>query len=552
MARNSTDTGTQVITYDYAQSATTEDINKQVYKLIRPGIYDGLSLSIEQADPAQVRVSTGVCYIEAANDVDLGVRVETTTEIVLSDIAPATPYVIIHFEWYNDPDSFAEIKSVAIGSIEDEDLILGIGTFSGSTLTGFTLDDGVHPRDYVSNNADTLLLGDSASVTSSPTGGTATNLSGATADVVEALQEAFNRLIDLSGVNNDGVKNRHVDFGTGATQINGGDIPIATAVTTGGTASNITDTTVITTALQSLATALQNMSGADNDSIKERHIDWGVSTNQIDADLLPLGTAINQVLSEASDIAFTSSKTVRSALTDLATALSSISTQVTTNKNSIGVNSGDQTSFLSLYNNNSNIPVGFIGMYDGGTGTWVDNVTMPGWYACISSNAAHGCPDLVDKFVKGAANGTKGSTYGVTGGEEDCEVTITESNLPTHTHSINHGHTTASGANITGSTNPSHNHNIAHQHEYMKWSGKVNVDKGGAFGDTNVANDANQTLLTTEGPTNSSTTSIAHTHSVTVDNHSGSSGNGGFDNDSISIDPEHYKVIFIRKCYQRS
>ena len=111
-------------------------------------------------------------------------------------------------------------------------------------------------------DADLLPLG--TAVTSSPTGGTATNLL-ATSLVRAALQEIFNRLINLSGVNDDGVKKRHIDFGTGAGQVSAVDIPIADA---GG----------IITATE-VENALQELAGAAGVSIKRtgQTIDAGVS-----------------------------------------------------------------------------------------------------------------------------------------------------------------------------------------------------------------------------------------------------------------------------------
>jgi hypothetical protein len=541
MARNATDIGGQIITYDYAQSATTEDINKQIHKLVRPGVYDGFNLSIETGDPAQVRVSSGVAYVEAAN-ASLGVRVETTEDVIRSDIAPSTSYVIIHFEWYNDPESYAEIKCVESAEIVEEDIVIGRGVFSGSTLVGFDLDDGVHPRDYISNYADTLPLGETATVVSNPTGGITTSLNGESTDVVEAIQEAFNRLIDLSGVNDNGVKNRHVDFGGGAAQVNGGDIPIASEISTGGTASNIADTNAITTALQSLATMLKNLSGADTNSVKERHIDFGVSPNQIDADLLPLGTAINKVLSEAADISFISTKAVRSAIADVVDRLASISSQVTANKNNINTNDSTNSGLQGQIDKTAGISVGVIWMYDGTN--WTDDVTLPGWYACIPSNSDKGCPDLTDQFIKGGTTGTKGSSYGTSGGNSD--LTLGANNLPPHTHDMSHGHTaTAEKKKVP------HTHSMYHTHNYVRQSGSDKADKKGFGSSVRLANDAYTTKSTGGSPSDTGTHSIEHDHFVTVNNYNAYTENGGFANIAIPIDPQHYKVIFIRKCYQR-
>jgi len=56
------------------------------------------------------------------------------------------------------------------------------------------------------------------------------------------------------------------------------------------------------------------------------------------------------------------------------------------------------------------LPIGFIAIY---SGTWEDNVTIPGWYKCDGNN---GTINLVDKFVRG------GATSGATGGSDDAVV----------------------------------------------------------------------------------------------------------------------------------
>ena len=101
-------------------------------------------------------------------------------------------------------------------------------------------------------------------------------------------------------------------------------------------------------------------------------------------------------------------------------------------------------------------PVGFVAMFDG-TG-WVDNSTLPGWYACIAANAGVGAPDMVDKFAMGKV--VTGS--GVNGGNNS--HTITSAELPTHTHAIDHTHATSSGQSV------SHTHNTVmgnHKHDRL-------------------------------------------------------------------------------------
>jgi len=82
------------------------------------------------------------------------------------------------------------------------------------------------------------------------------------------------------------------------------------------------------------------------------------------------------------------------------------------------------------------LPIGTILAFDGSG--WVDNSTMPGWYACIAANAGVGCPNLVDRFLLGKV--VAGS--GALGGSNT--HTIAAAELPAHTHDVvlgAHSHT---------------------------------------------------------------------------------------------------------------
>jgi hypothetical protein len=93
------------------------------------------------------------------------------------------------------------------------------------------------------------------------------------------------------------------------------------------------------------------------------------------------------------------------------------------------------------------LPIGTILMFDanasagssgGASGAWVDNVTMPGWYACIPANSVWGCPDLTDRFILGKAIAGAGAS----GGSNSHTIALTE--LPAHTHNVvlgSHYHT---------------------------------------------------------------------------------------------------------------
>jgi hypothetical protein len=79
---------------------------------------------------------------------------------------------------------------------------------------------------------------------------------------------------------------------------------------------------------------------------------------------------------------------------------------------------------LINYGQSDNFAIGTIQMFDGFG--WVDNITIPGWYACTTANSVYGCPALTNKFIMGAL------APGATGGSN--LHTLTTDELPPHTH----------------------------------------------------------------------------------------------------------------------
>lgn len=145
----------------------------------------------------------------------------------------------------------------------------------------------------------------------------------------------------------------------------------------------------------------------------------------------------------------------------------------------------------------------------GGIIMWSGSIaSIPsGWFLCNGSN---GTPDLRNRFIVGA-----GDAYAVaaTGGADS--VTLTEAQMPAHTH--------------TGSTNSAgdHNHTAAIRDA---WQGNTVDNNGGGF------------MYVGQNNTNTYTTSTAgaHTHTVTV----GSTGGGT----SHENRPPYYALAYIMKA----
>jgi len=234
------------------------------------------------------------------------------------------------------------------------------------------------------------------------------------------------------------------------------------------------------------------------------------------------------------------------------------------------------------------LPIGAMIVYDannpgggsgGASGVWVDNSTLPGWYACVSGNSVWGCPNMQDKFLLGkVATGA-----GVANGGSN-SLALIEANLPAHTHTINHTHGefTASSENahthylsvygVSADGGGSHAHIIpiwVHQNDvssnytkllFSNYSAGRSLTSGGQdgqFATTNLS--TTREIWRTEtigiGHTHATTSTgtsgagSSHTHTVNVTAYSGSSGSIGSATAMNLLNTlATYTAIWIRRC----
>lgn len=161
-----------------------------------------------------------------------------------------------------------------------------------------------------------------------------------------------------------------------------------------------------------------------------------------------------------------------------------------------GVTSNIQTQFDGIIG----VPSGVIAMWSGSI------ASIPtGWALCDGTNST---PDLRDRFIVGA-----GSTYAVADTGGAANVTLTESEIPSHTHTVS-GTTDTTGA---------------HTHNYSGTSSGTRRD-----GDP---------LASTAIPSGTVATSSAGDHSHTVTGTAAATGGGSAHENR----PPYYALAYIMK-----
>ena len=281
--------GNPHVTWNYLNLASSPSFNKLLLNLVTPGIYKGLTLSVDAG--LNPYVSSGVAFVNTNNsdwENQLGIRVELQAGYAVPGWSSATPYIVLRYFWVSTTQSYPDILCVTSPDATT-DVILG--KFTTITSTGSLPD--LSERMDVRVFADGIHL--HTALLSNPTGGTATNLS-ADQFIFNALTEIFDRLVDLSGVRNDAVLNRHVNWGVKATPtddfIDNSVIPstntdkfsdsttpgadgasVSLALASGDTASGV---------FTKLVSAIKKLAGVQNGSVTNRLMNWGKRSNNGD------------------------------------------------------------------------------------------------------------------------------------------------------------------------------------------------------------------------------------------------------------------------------
>jgi microcystin-dependent protein len=165
---------------------------------------------------------------------------------------------------------------------------------------------------------------------------------------------------------------------------------------------------------------------------------------------------------------------------------------------------------------NTPIAAGIIAMWSGAVGA-----VPAGWALCDGTN---GTPNLKNRFIVGA-----GDAYavGATGGADS--VTLSESQIPGHTHVIS-ATTASAGAHSHSVSDPGHSHSTI-----QPVAGSTSASSGGFYGQGGSASTSTATTGISLG------TAAAHTHNVSA---SAATTGGGLSHENR---PPYYALAYIMK-----
>jgi hypothetical protein len=392
----------------------------------------------------------------------------------------------------------------------------------------------------------------------------ATTLSGSLTGDVTSTNGRINNLVSSNATvtsgNVTGLTNLSAANAT-VTNINIGtaystNLSVANLVVSGGTIAGLSALSVTNLSTTNFITANAQITSGNATGLTNISSTNGTFTNFSAGNIYVLGGSLSGIggftalSTQTTNLATGNALITGGSLTNIATvtALSGQITNLSTPNisvtggnisNTVGANNTltsanliNATATTKSYNDNSNavattayvnsvLPRGAIIMWGGSI------ASIPaGWQLCDGSNSS---PDLRGQFIVGAGN----SQYPVAGTGGSASVTLTNSNLPSHTHSANLSGTTDQGG--------AHNHTVidpGHVHPTLQGG---YMTSGGYFGYGTQGG----------GVTGSATTGITlaqastHNHTMTLTGNVSSTGNG----QSFSILPPYYALCYIQKMY---
>jgi hypothetical protein len=124
--------GTQTIIWDYKQELVASQINKWFYTILKAGVYDGGTLSIDSGN----NILIAPLHVIVETSTNLAIHINTADNATLT-ISELTPYVTCQFTWADSETNYMDFTAKAVGDILTTDIVLGMGVYVMGALTSF-------------------------------------------------------------------------------------------------------------------------------------------------------------------------------------------------------------------------------------------------------------------------------------------------------------------------------------------------------------------------------------------------------------------------------
>lgn len=142
--------GSQEITFDYKEPTKSEEFNKLLRAIIKPGFYKGGTLSVLNNTTARLSVFEAFLNVDS----DKAVKITTASTVDIS-VTEASPLIYMKLDWVADTiDNYADFDTRATtDSPVTNEIKIGKALFTAGILTGFDVssefrDSGIFDENY--------------------------------------------------------------------------------------------------------------------------------------------------------------------------------------------------------------------------------------------------------------------------------------------------------------------------------------------------------------------------------------------------------------------
>ena len=125
-----TNSGSQVIVFDYKQPATAYEFNKLLRGLIKPGVYSGGVCTFLSNT---VSIAAFRAFFNVLDDTDISVHI-VTTEAVTVPCVSTKEYVVMSYTWISTEQNWIDFSNKSLAELVTGDIILTKITYTGPNI----------------------------------------------------------------------------------------------------------------------------------------------------------------------------------------------------------------------------------------------------------------------------------------------------------------------------------------------------------------------------------------------------------------------------------